>query len=170
MKSFLSAALAVAFGAAWSTGAPTKRQDAPADPATRTRVKIHPAQIRLLPDTDWNNWNVEGDSTSSTYSVNDLDFTLASADGSTQLEGDYHKFVYRNFVPMLGERLIGTGVTTLEDADGGALVLTIEGLPEGEHTLLTWHNNWANQEEHATLSVSVNGEELATVRLIVLKV
>lgn len=162
MRGFLSATLAVAFGAVLGSAAPTKRQDA-GDPATRTRVKLHPAHIRLLADNDWNQWSFEGDISSATYSANDLDFTLASADGSTQLEGDWYKIVYRNFVPMLGQRLIGTAMSTHEDSEGGALTLTIEGLPEGEHTLLTWHNSWANQDEYASVSVSVNGEELASV-------
>lgn len=166
MKGFLSTTLAVAFGAVWGSAAPTKRQDAPSDPETRTRVKLHPSQIRLLADSDWNQWSFEGDISSATYSANDLDFTLASVDGSTQLEGDWHKIVYRNFVPMLGQRLIGTAMSTNEDSEGGTLTLTIEGLPEGEHSLLTWHNSWAKQDEYASVSVSVDGEELASVNII----
>lgn len=164
MKGLLSAAIALSLGAIWTSAAPTRRKDAPGDPETRTRVKLNPAQIRLLADTDWNQWTVEGDTTTSSYSVNGLDFTLASADGTTQLEGDWHKIVYREFVPMLGQRLIGTAMSTHEDSEGGALTLTIDGLPDGEHSLLTWHNSWARQDEYASVSVSVNGEELASVR------
>jgi hypothetical protein len=129
--------------------------------AARTRVKVHPSQIRLLEDTDYEVWSI-ADETTATFSANDLGFTL-SAGGDIALQGDWHKITYQEFVPKLGERLVGTAVTTHEDSAGSPLTLTIEGLVEGEHSLLAWHNSWQTLEAYATVSVSVNGEEVETV-------
>lgn len=167
MKSIFSIVAGIIAGAAWTSAAPalsgsniqTRAAD---DLASRTRVKVHPSQIRLLPDSDYNVWQI-ADVTSAEYTANGLDFTL-SAGGTIALEGDWNKVNYRQFVAKLGERLVGTAITTHEDSVGGPITLTIAGLPEGEHSLLTWHNGWQRLAEIATLSISVNGEEIVTVR------
>lgn len=130
--------------------------------AARTRVKVHPSQIRLLADTDWQAWTI-ADETSSTFTANGLDFLL-SAGGDVALQGDRNKLIYEEFVPKLGERLLGSAITTNEDSSGGPITLTIAGLEAGEHSVLAWHNSWQSGDDLATLSVSVNGEEVESVR------
>lgn len=166
MKGLLSAVAAVVLGAVWGSAvpAPASKRQGGADPETRTRVKLHPSQIRLLGDSDYHQWSIEAEVSSSTFSANGLDFTFAAGDGSSLLEGNWNKLNYRQFLPTLGQRLVGTAMSTQEDADDGSLILTISGLPDGEHTLLTWHNSWQAADGLATVSVSVNGEDLATVR------
>lgn len=163
MKGLFSAIVGIVAGAAWSSAAPSGIRFQPRavdDLATRTRVKLHPAQIRLLADSDYEVWSI-ADDPANEFSANGLDFTLSA--GDAVLEGDWNKVIYREHVPMLGERLVGTAVTTHEDSAGGPVTLTIAGLPEGEHSLLTWHNSWQSMDEFATVSVSVNGEEAASV-------
>lgn len=166
MKRLLSAVAATALGAVWGSSAAPAPAAPQADPATRTRVKLHPGDIRLLADTDYHQWAVDPEVSQSIFSANGVDLTFAAADGSSLLEGSWYKLNYRQFVPMVGQRLVGTAMSTEEDAEDGALTLTISGLPNGEHTLLTWHNSWQNLDEFATVSVSVNGEELVTVTSI----
>ncbi|KAF4977887.1 hypothetical protein FZEAL_5661 [Fusarium zealandicum] len=124
---------------------------------TRTRVNLHPVQIKKgdNPENDAV-WVIE-EATSATFSVKDIEMTL-SAPKSITLNGDWNKLIYAKFLATMGERLVGTGISTDEDK-GGPITLTVTGLSNGNHSLLTWHNSWKNADENlATVSVSVNGK------------
>jgi hypothetical protein len=123
-------------------------------------VKLQPANVATLADVDYSIWEIS-DVAEATFSANELDFTLSS---DSVFQGNYYKYNYRQPLPTLGQRLVGTSVSNSEDGSGGTIMLTIAGLPEGEHSLLTWHNSHIGLDEYATVSVAVNGEELASVR------
>lgn len=86
--------------------------------ATRTQESMsthhRPASLE---DTDYEVWSITKE-TSSTFGANSLKFTL-SADGEIASQGNWRKLTYWQFVPKLGERLIGTAISTSEEADGG---------------------------------------------------
>ena len=128
------------------------------------RVLLNPSNIRLLDDPDYYTWTVEAGGQSSSTSIGDdgaVSLELAAPGGSA-LDGNYNKITYTRFVSHLGERVVGEGVSTSNDAPG-PLTLSISGLEAGEHTLLTWHNSWDNLDSAAVVSVAVNGQEVATV-------
>ncbi|KAF4987087.1 hypothetical protein FDECE_15610 [Fusarium decemcellulare] len=126
-----------------------------------TRVNLHPVQVRQgnNPDKD-TIWVIEEATTAKT-TVNNIDFTL-SAPKDVTLNGDWNKSIYAKFLATLGERLVGTAISTNEDT-GGAITLTIDGLAAGNHSLLTWHNSWKAADSNlAAVSVSVNGKKVAS--------
>ncbi|KAL3481102.1 pectin lyase fold/virulence factor [Aspergillus californicus] len=126
------------------------------------RVRLGPSNIRQLADPDYEIFVVESEAESSSAGFDGVNFTVSAPEGS-YLEGSYYKYQYTRFVSHLGERVVNQGITTSSD-DPGPITLSILGLEEGEHTLLTWHNLWSNPEDSAAaVSVSVNGEELASV-------
>lgn len=139
-----------------------ERDPAPDAPSSRTRVNVHPFQIRVIEDTDYNLWSIEEAASVST-TINDLDLTLSA--GSTTLNGGWYKYGYTGIVSNLGERVIAAGISTNEDSGGGPITLSITGLAEGTHSLLTWHNAWDGLDSTATLSVAVDGTEKASVQL-----
>ncbi|MDR8391166.1 hypothetical protein NC796_08460 [Aliifodinibius sp. S!AR15-10] len=57
-------------------------------------------------------------------------------------------------------QLVNDGVTVQEGNDGGKIKMTISGLPPGEHTLLTFHNNIHNPETNtfSPIDIYVDGE------------
>lgn len=137
---------------------------APAIPSTRTRVDLHPFQIAKQNNPDDILWSIE-EATSVNTTINDIDFTLSAANGTT-LNGNWNKIIYAKFLATLGERLVGTAISTDEDS-GVPITLTIDGLADGNHSLLAWHNSWNSATtDLATVSVSVDGKELATVGAI----
>lgn len=127
-----------------------------------TRLNLHPTQIRKgsNPDND-HIWVIEEVNSANT-TINDVTLTLSGPKDVT-LNGDWNKFVYSKFLAMMGERLVGTGVSTKEDT-GGSITLTIDGLSSGNHSLLAWHNAWdGGNAKLATVSVTVDGKKLASV-------
>ena len=132
--------------------------------SAQLRVQLNPSNIRYLDVPDYELWTVTSEEPTSNITIDDVAFTLASPPDS-YLVGDYNKFQYTRFISSLGERVVNQGITTSSDSAAGPITLTIQGLEEGEHTLLTWHNAWPNVDSIATLSVTVDGEEAASVRL-----
>ncbi|KAL4877864.1 pectin lyase fold/virulence factor [Aspergillus karnatakaensis] len=125
------------------------------------RVRLTPSNIRTLAEPDFETLIVESESESATDTFGDVGVTVTAPDGS-YLEGSFYKFQYTRFVSHLGERVANQGITTSAD-NPGAITLSLTGLSEGEHTLLTWHNLWSNPEgEAATVSITANGEEVAS--------
>jgi hypothetical protein len=132
--------------------------------SAQLRVQLNPSNVRNLPEPDYQLWTVTTEETTSNITIDDAAFTLSSPPDS-YLDGDYYKYQYRTFIASLGERVVNQGVTTSSDSAPGPITLTIRGLEEGEHTLLTWHNAWPDVEDIASLSVAVDGEEVASVSL-----
>ncbi|KAL5335709.1 hypothetical protein BJX70DRAFT_390527 [Aspergillus crustosus] len=125
------------------------------------RVRLAPSSIRSLAEPDFETLVVESEAESSSGTFENVSVTVTAPSGS-YLEGSYYKYQYTRFVSHLGERVVNQGITTSVD-NPGPITLSISGLNEGEHTLLTWHNLWSNPDGEATTgSVSANGEEVAS--------
>ncbi|KAL4801799.1 pectin lyase fold/virulence factor [Aspergillus unguis] len=132
--------------------------------ADALRVRLLSSTVRDLAEPDFVTFPIESEEERSSTSINGVNFTLSAPEGS-YLQGDYYKYQYTRAVSHLGERVVNQGVTTDPD-NPGAVTLSITGLEEGEHSLLTWHNLWSDPEgdEAATVGVSLNGEELDSVK------
>ncbi|KAL4868985.1 hypothetical protein BDV12DRAFT_208865 [Aspergillus spectabilis] len=129
--------------------------------AAQLRVRLAPSSIRTLAEPDFETLVVESEAQSSSDTFDNVSITVSAPEGS-YLEGSYYKYQYTRFVSHLGERVANQGITTSVD-NPGPITLSITGLSEGEHTLLTWHNLWSNPEgEPATVSISANGEEIGS--------
>ncbi|KAL4926763.1 pectin lyase fold/virulence factor [Aspergillus undulatus] len=128
------------------------------------RVRLMSSSVRDLAEADFSTFTIESEVASSSTSIDGVNFTVSAPEGS-YLQGDYYKYQYTRTVSHLGERVVNQGITTDPD-NPGAITLSISGLEEGEHTLLTWHNLWSEPEGDAaaaTVGVSAGGEELASV-------
>ncbi|KAF6821990.1 pectate lyase [Colletotrichum musicola] len=123
------------------------------------RVRLNPANVRNLADSDYFTWTIPGSPTANTtvgnVTANDVVLSLSAA--PADLSGNYYKYQYTRFLSSLGERVVNQGIST-STKDGTPLTLSIKGLAPGKHTLLTWHNAWDSMTETATLDISVNGE------------
>ncbi|TDZ32228.1 putative pectate lyase C [Colletotrichum spinosum] len=128
--------------------------------AAAIRVRLNPANVRDLLDTDYTTWTIPGKSSANITVGNvtdgDVVFHLAAGNGS-ELAGNSNKLQYTRFLSSLGERVVGQGVST-SNKDGAPLILSVTGLAAGNHSLLAWHNAWDSMTETATLDVAVNGE------------
>ncbi|GKT46798.1 putative pectate lyase D [Colletotrichum spaethianum] len=128
------------------------------------RVRLNPANVRNLADTDYITWTVPGSATAnitvSNITESDVTFTLAAGNGS-ELSGNYYKYQYTRFLSSLGERVVSQGIST-SNKDGSPLTLSIKGLMPGSHSLLTWHNAWDSMNETAVLDITVNGQRAYT--------
>jgi hypothetical protein len=127
----------------------------PPYPSTRTRVSLHPSLVKELSDPDYKLWKVSNEDSKDTFSANGLTFTLSTVSSGSEFLGGYNKAVYTKPLPSVGQRLIGSGITT--DNSGGSIALTITGLPAGEHSLSTWHNAWKDLDEVPTIAITLNG-------------
>ncbi|KAF5019517.1 hypothetical protein F66182_8459 [Fusarium sp. NRRL 66182] len=128
---------------------------------TPVRVSLHPVQIRKGNNPDNDALWVIDEASSANITINNVRLALSGPKGVT-LNGDWNKLIYAKFLATMGERLVGTGISTNEDT-GGPITLTIGGLSNGKHSLLAWHNFWAKSDANlATVSVSVNGKDLAS--------
>ncbi|KAL2816671.1 pectin lyase fold/virulence factor [Aspergillus granulosus] len=124
----------------------------PFQAAAQIRVRFNPSNIRELVDSDFPALVVESEAQSSSGGFSGVNFTVSAPEGS-YLEGNYYKYQYTRMVSHLGERVVNTGITTSED-NPGPITLSITGLGEGEHTLLTWHNLWDNSDSPAEVDVA----------------
>ena len=129
---------------------------------TPYRIRLYSANARNLSETDYDTWTVTDGPTSSA-SIGPLSLSLAVASGEAILTGGEYKEQARRFLSSLGERVVNQGVTTSEDdGPGVSLTLSIAGLEQGEHTLLTWHNAWDDIASPSSLDVDVDGASAAT--------
>ncbi|KAI1635479.1 pectate lyase [Biscogniauxia mediterranea] len=125
-------------------------------PSDAWRVRLNPAGLRVVEDPDWPVWTVETDVSSVSTVINGVTLTL-SVPGDAVLDGSRYKLVQQAAVAGMGEKMIGEGITA-NTTDGKAVTLTLTGLTQGTHTLLTYHNAWDNIPSAAALSISVDGE------------
>ncbi|KAI9155674.1 putative pectate lyase [Paramyrothecium foliicola] len=139
---------------------PPTGSDAPKPPSSVTRLRVHPANIRMSEEPDFTPWTIS-DATSQTITTNGLTLTLSAATG---FKGSSYKLVYARMVASLGERVVGLGVSTNPDSTASkTITLTIKGLAAGAHSLLAWHNAWDNLSSAASVKVAVSGGSSATV-------
>jgi len=73
--------------------------------------------------------------------------------GGTELDATWQKAAVQT--PHYA-RLAGDGVTVADGSAGSQIQLTIEGLPAGEHSLLTWHNTHGSAAP-GVLDIQVDG-------------
>ncbi|KAL2825892.1 hypothetical protein BJY01DRAFT_256128, partial [Aspergillus pseudoustus] len=132
----------------------------PLQVAGQIRVRFNPSNIRELVDSDFPALIVDSEAQSSSGGFGGANFTVSAPEGS-YLEGNYYKYQYTRTVSHLGERVVNTGITTSED-NPGPITLSITGLEEGEHTLLTWHNLWDRSDGPAEVSVAVGDQAVAS--------
>ncbi|KAL0931159.1 pectate lyase [Colletotrichum truncatum] len=128
--------------------------------AAPIRVRLNPANVRNLADSDYTTWTIPGASTSNLTVDNGVSFIL-TAGNNAELSGNYYKYQYTRFLSSLGERVVNQGIST-STKDGAALTLSIKGLAAGKHSLLTWHNAWDKLDSTATLDITVDGESAHT--------
>ncbi|KAK0391430.1 hypothetical protein NLU13_0930 [Sarocladium strictum] len=137
-------------------GRPSSATPPPPYPETRTLVKLHPARVNpLLQDADYELWEIGGGSDpAGMFRANSgLNFTIRATDEHDGLVGGAFAPVYTRPLPDVGQRLVGSGITT--ESDGGSITLTISGLPVGEHWLSTWHNAWKDMDDSDIPSVTL---------------
>ncbi|KAF1850520.1 polysaccharide lyase family 1 protein [Cucurbitaria berberidis CBS 394.84] len=163
MKPFLWVGILLTAAAAQST--PNSNETTPSIPNSPVRVRLNPAGIRDLSDSDFVTWTVPNAASANLKGSNGtaLSFTLSAASG--KLSGNYNKVVYTRMISSLGERVIAEGISTGNDNSstigGAAITLSISGLPAGEHSLLAWHNAWDKINATASVTVTVDGKEAA---------
>lgn len=121
---------------------------------TEVKVRINPNTPLVKPDDrDYPHWTVTG-GTSSSYTQNGVTFQLSTS--GTDLRGSRFKVMVSTMQPLLGERVLGEGIST-DSTTGNALTLKLTGLTTGTRTLLTYHNAWDNLSKTANIKVTVNG-------------
>lgn len=125
------------------------------------RVRLNPTGLRLFEDPDWPAWTV-GSTNPQTYTSNGITFSLSTSD--TELKGARYKLVQQRAPSGLGEKMVGEAMSS--NAESKTLTLSLKGLSAGSHTLTTWHNAPHNLASTATLTISVNGNNVASVRVI----
>jgi hypothetical protein len=157
----LSSSSIAAIGAIWLVSLVTaecRNSSAapPSYPETRTLVKLQPARVSALEDPDYNLWNIDDSDSVSEFSANGLDFTIKATSEGDKLVGGAVASVYTKPFPDVGQRLIGSGITT--ESDGGSITLTISGLPAGEHWLSSWHNAWEDLDDVPSIALVINGK------------
>ncbi|KAF2024108.1 family 1 polysaccharide lyase [Setomelanomma holmii] len=136
---------------------------APLASRSSIRVRLNPTSVRNTDDSDYLTWTVPNAARADFVAGNGTGLTLTLAAASGKIGGNSNKAVYTRIVSSLGERVVGEGVSTKNDAgadvSGVALKLTISGLTTGEHTILAWHNAWDKINATAALAVTVNGNQ-----------
>lgn len=129
---------------------------APAEPGVR--VRLNPSGLRLFEDPDWPAWTV-GSSSPQTYTASGITFSLSTS--GTDLKGARYKLVQQRAAAGMGEKVVGEAMSS--DAESKPVTLTLKGLSVGTHTLTTWYNAPHNLASAATLTISVNGNNVASV-------
>lgn len=131
-----------------------------------TRVRLNPANVRDYSDSDYLTWTVPSAAKADFKSGGDnTSLSVSLSVSSGKLSGNSNKAVYTRIISSLGERVVGQGVSTKNDAGddvSGPLTLTISGLSAGQHTVLAWHNAWDKLDVTASVTVSVDGNVAAT--------
>lgn len=151
--------------ALWHAGA---HADAPPPyPKVQCSISLHPESVPVLPDPDYHTWVIGDRVGSSTFEIDGLSFTLKAqgTDGNEalgQIIGGANDKVYTDEFAPYGQRLVGSGITTV--AKGRDLRLEISGLPEGTYWLTTWFNGWEEAGLGASVQVNLNGLGKSRVR------
>lgn len=132
-------------------------------PSTSTRVRLHPASVRNLDDSDYLTWTVPEAARADFAPSNGTSFSFSLAAVGGIIGGDYNKVAYTRIISSLGERVVAEGISTTSNTSANAgnisIALTISGLPTGYHTILAWHNAWDKINATASLRIKVDGKE-----------
>ena len=107
-------------------------------------------------------WAVPRAETASKTLDNWLTLTLTGAEGATAVGSNWNKQTVQS-----GMKLVGDGVLACNLEDGNlvkvssgpsAIVITIEGMTPGAHTIMAYHNNTDKNQVLPPIQVLVNGE------------
>ena len=114
----------------------------------------------LEPGFVW--WRFRKDVTADSLRVGDVLCTVSLPEGAEGLlrAGWNKAFVQNPTYKAQNGRLTGDGVNIDPTSLCGTIILRLEGLPKGEHTLLTYHNAWNNPEKcyGYPMTIKCNGE------------
>ncbi|WP_175414875.1 fibronectin type III domain-containing protein [Nibricoccus aquaticus] len=105
-------------------------------------------------------WFTSGANTiSATFSGVTITFTRVGPQG-TALKTDW----WKEGLTTYGATLANDGITVDGGNAGGQIEMRIAGLTAGQHTLLTYHNTWANPATNtfSPLNISVNGTQVVS--------
>lgn len=100
---------------------------------------------------------------SASYEAEGLTFTVSneSADG----KGNIKTVAKKNLVNATGDSPVLTldGLRVYGTFKGGVIKLQIDGLPEGSHTITTWHSFYdVSSSNKSKMTVNINGVDAAT--------
>ncbi|KAH7371130.1 family 1 polysaccharide lyase [Pyrenochaeta sp. MPI-SDFR-AT-0127] len=165
MKSFLVVSLLLATAAAFPQHI-HRRQNETLPTLSTVRIRLNPAAVRDSGETDFTTWTVPNAASSTFNGGNGTTVSYTLSVPSGKLNGNSNKVVYTRIISSLGERVIAEGLSTKNDngdnVGGVPIKLSISGLSEGKHSLLTWHNAWDKLTAVAALTVTADGKEAAT--------
>jgi hypothetical protein len=102
----------------------------------------------------WTDWRIpNGPAVSGTFG--DVQMTLRAVGDGAKLVSDWWK---RGF--DFEATLASDGASLVPADEAAALELVIAGLPEGRHTLSSWHSAWS-QEPATAFDVAIDGRDIA---------
>ncbi|KAK1227714.1 hypothetical protein PQX77_009265 [Marasmius sp. AFHP31] len=129
--------------------------------AQHIQVLLNPSGVPLRSDNEWIDWTITNGQASASTTISGVKFTVTSGSGTT-LKGGQYKVVRNNFNGFLGEHMVGQGMST-EVTTGTPLILSIQGLSAGTHSLLSWHNAWDNIKSVTGIDVAVGSTKVVSV-------
>ena len=108
----------------------------------------------------YTHWPVGKSTTSDTKEFEGVTFTLTSERG---VRGSWSKALVQ--AAENNARFTMDGIVMESDKSAGEFSFTLTGLPAGEHTLQTYHNEWNDPDQFCSLPIHIflNGQEVATV-------
>ncbi|KIY68883.1 polysaccharide lyase family 1 protein [Cylindrobasidium torrendii FP15055 ss-10] len=122
------------------------------------KVQLSPASLTAHVLPGYESWSVTQEEVSSEFHVGNLSLTLKALDDT--LNGGRNKIISESVTSYLGQWIVGMGVSSSTTDGNLGLELTIAGLEEGEHSLLTYHNAWDALNAAPTLKITVDGNVL----------
>ena len=105
-------------------------------------------------------WPVDN-AASSSKTVDGVKMTLSKGSAGTALRASWYKTGVQ--APNYA-RLVCDGVIVEEGNNGGEISLKFENLPNGTHSLLTYHNNFNGESSYSNVDVYVDGTKKVTVK------
>ena len=105
-------------------------------------------------------WPVDN-AASSTKTVNGVKMTLSKGSAGSALRASWYKTGVQ--APNYA-RLVCDGVVVEDGNNGGEISLKFENLPNGTHSLLTYHNNFNGESSYSNVDVYVNGTKKMTAK------
>lgn len=119
---------------------------------SRTFISFVPnvEDLEILPDPDYEFWSIRPKDSNASFSTETgLTFNIWTGEDGFRL--GTNPDVYERPFPSVGQRLVGSGLTTL--SQGEKITVVIEGLPEGPHALHTWHSYYSPTSESSNVEI-----------------
>jgi len=118
-------------------------------------------QSSEVTETNYTSWPIGRVTNDSMTLPNGISITIAPGEEATALASNWSKNIVKQ-----SSKLLGDGVFACHLDNGNyqwitegktAIILTITGLSEGEHSLLAYHNDTDGGQRHPNVEVSVDG-------------